>query len=52
MPIPLMLVWFGVLEPQNKLSTFELAAGKMWNLKVNVILKNFFKKGNLELESN
>ena len=52
MLIPLTLVWFGALGPQDRAPNLGVGMGKNGNNIPNLILENFFKKRDLEFELN
>ena len=52
MLIPLTLVWFGALGPQDRAPNLGVAMEKNGNNIPNLILENFFKKRDLEYELN
>ena len=52
MQIPLTLVWFGALGPQDRAPNLGVAMEKSGKNIPNLILENFFKKRDLEYELN
>ena len=52
MPIPWMLVWFGVLGFQDRATNLGFGMKKSGDNTLNLILENFFKKRDEEFEFN